>query len=254
MYVPIAVNLDADCPPVDPDGLSHPRKMFYVDACEHCAWHLQIWRKEGDGEITYIPYKCRSWRHEGECRLWRGAQDFVRIEEGMRTEEHWSHITLTFRQKGYVLSPKMFISCKDSWAKLRKRISRKYGILRYIQTWESHKSGWPHCHIAASNVELFSWQKAHPRAMFSAALGEMVRECGFGPIGWLEPLRSKIAMAGYLCKLARELTGSGKEYQIPVKAPRHFRRIRASVRLLPPPHKDPDITGVLRYCKLPEGG
>lgn len=224
--------------------------MYYVDACDQCAWHLQTWRKDGDGEISYFPYKCRSWRHEGECRLWRGAQDFVRIRAGMEKEHFWSHVTLTFRQRNQDLSSKVFRLCLKSWSKLRKRIIRAYGDIRYIQTWEVHRSGWPHVHIALNNEELYLSKKKHPRTLFNDHLADHAGDCGFGPIGWLEPLRDQTAFAGYLCKLARELTGSGKSYQIPVNAPSHFRRIRASVRLLPPPHKDPDITGVLRFCKM----
>lgn len=40
-------------------------------------------------------------------------------------------------------------------------------------------------------------------------------------------------MAGYLVKLARELTGSARKDQVPVDAPSHFRRLRASRGLLP---------------------
>jgi hypothetical protein len=74
--------------------------------------------------------------------------------------------------------------------------------------------------------------------------------CGFGPIGWLEPLRSQEAMAGYFVKLARELTGEKDNLQIPIEAHAHFRRLRASVRLLPPPLKNPDMTGLLHFCRL----
>ena len=58
-------------------------------------------------------------------------------------------------------------------------------------------------------------------------------------------------MAGYLTKLARELTGAGVKSQVPVNAPRHFRRIRASAKLLPPRKKNPDITGILHKMPLP---
>ncbi len=226
--------------------------MYYVEACERCAWHIQTWRKDGDGEISYIPYKCRSWRHEGECRLWKGAQDFVRISEGMNKRDEWSHLTLTFRQRGERLSVKTFKRGLACWSKLRKRIIRAYGDMKYIQTWEVHRSGWPHVHIAISNHTLYDLPKQHPKALFNIMLGSAAQACGFGRIGELSPLRDEKAFAGYLCKLARELTGAGKEYQVPVKAPRHFRRIRASVRLLPPPHKNPDITGMLVFSEMPD--
>jgi hypothetical protein len=56
-------------------------------------------------------------------------------------------------------------------------------------------------------------------------------------------------MAGYLVKLTRELTGAGPKNQIPVNAPRHFRRLRASKGLLPPRKKNDHVTGAL--VKIP---
>ncbi len=174
----------------------------------------------------------------------------MRIKEALGTEMFWSHLTLTFQQKGLVLNSSVFRACKFAWSNLRKRISRRYGPIRYVQSWEVHRTGWPHVHIAISNRELFDRPDWNPRARFTFTLLQAAVESGFGPVGWLEQLKSEEAMSGYLCKIARELTGSGKDYQVPVNAPKNFRRIRASVRLLPPPHKNPDITGVLRFCKL----
>jgi hypothetical protein len=63
-------------------------------------------------------------------------------------------------------------------------------------------------------------------------------------------MREANAMAGYLVKLARELTGAAVKDQVPVNAPSHFRRLRASQGLLPPPYKNPEITGALHLEPL----
>jgi len=73
----------------------------------------------------------------------------------------------------------------------------------------------------------------------------MCADVGFGFCKWLEPLRSQEAMAGYITKLGLELTGAHHKNQVPVNAPRHFRRIRASRGLLPKRTKDETITGQL---------
>jgi len=127
-----------------------------------------------------------------------------------------------------------------------------FGDIKYIQTWEIHETGWPHVHVAVSNEELWRISKRSPTSNWIDYVKPHAVACGFGPIGWVEPLRSKAAMAGYLSKMAAELTDSNIKSQVPVNAPRHFRRLRASVRLLPPPYKNPDITGVLRFCRNPE--
>jgi hypothetical protein len=77
-----------------------------------------------------------------------------------------------------------------------------------------------------------------------------LEEVGFGPIAWLEPMRDASKMAGYLTKLAQELTGSNVKNQTPVSAPPHFRRLRSSNGTLPPIHTDPDTAGRLWQCPL----
>lgn len=64
-------------------------------------------------------------------------------------------------------------------------------------------------------------------------------------------MRSQERMAQYLRKKASELVGGGKKsYQIPINAPPRFRRLRASCKLLPPIHHNPDWTGELHlYTK-----
>lgn len=135
------------------------------------------------------------------------------------------------------------------WSKLRKRLTRHFGDIKYIQTWEVHKSGYPHVHIAISNVKIYLECEKDAIRNFHRLMMEDAVACGFGRIGWLEPIRDEVAMAGYLGKLARELTGEKGNYQVPVDAPSRFRRLRASVRLLPPPIKNPDMTGCLLFCR-----
>lgn len=225
--------------------------MYYCEACRRNAWHLEIWRKDGTGDKIIIPYACRSWRHEGDCRQWCGAQDFERCRIGMEKHTFWLHVRMGFFQRRRRLDYRIFRSGLICWDKMRKRITRKFGPFKYIQTWEAHKSGWPHIHLAVSNATLFHLCTGKPEVDFQVLLGSHAVDCGFGREGWLEPLKSKTAFAGYLTKLANELTGGGKEYQVPVKAPMHFRRLRASVGLLPPRFKNEDMTGMLKRIPMP---
>lgn len=228
--------------------------MKYIKACECRQWHLRVWPRAVDdkGEITEqpeqaiaVPFRCRSWRHEGECREWKGSQDFARIREAIASRAFWCHMVVTYRNPGGEPDDAVFRKCVFHWAKLRKRIVRRFGKIQYIQTWEVHRSLWPHVHIAISNRNLQEAAVWEPKTNWIRLLLRSAHECGFGYVGWLEPLRSQDELAGYLVKIERELTGTGKEYQIPLNAPKNFRRLRASVRLLPPPYKNPDYTGEL---------
>lgn len=172
----------------------------------------------------------------------------------------WSHVTLTFarqRERTIASTYRVGYQC---WSALRKRITRRYVDLDYIQTWERHQSGFPHMHMAArcyplqegcQNYALSPADKEYGYLNFVDLLQADAVACGFGSRGWIDPISDVEAMSGYLVKLAREITGAGIKSQIPTNAPPHFRRIRASRGVLAPPHKDPDITGLLRYCEMP---
>lgn len=223
--------------------------MDYVTACQQSAWSIETWPVDQPEERVSHTFRCRSWRCQGECRQWKGAQDFARIKIAMESREHWCHMVMTYRHGAGQPTAKTFRECVLHWSKFRKRLTREYGEIKYIQTWEVHRSLWPHCHIAISNPFLQKACAWHPKTNWIKLLLRSASECGFGYVGWLEPIRSTGQMAGYLSKVFRELTGTGKDYQIPLNAPKNFRRLRASVRLLPPPIKNPDITGMLHFCQ-----
>lgn len=178
------------------------QRLHYTDACECGAWHLEIWPRGKPGEKRSVVFRCRSWRHAGECRLWKGAQDFSRCKSALLKYDYWLHSCLTFSQPPGVKAQELFLAGKERWSKLRKRLVREYGKFRYIQTWEIHRSGIPHVHLALSSVKLFESSIADPRENFARLIRPAAVECGFGPVGWIERLNSKEAFAGYLCKLS----------------------------------------------------
>lgn len=224
--------------------------MDYVSACEHAKWHLEVWRRDGSREPLRLPYRCRSWRHDGDCRLWRGAQDFVRVQAAIKSRKSWAYLVLTYPHNDWPRKSDLYRAGVLHWSKLRKRLTRAYGRIEYIQTWEAHRSGYPHVNVLVHSDHLIRKVSANRQEWRRDWLEPNAVESGFGFRTWVEVMRSQDAMAGYLVKLASELTGATVKGQVPVEAPRHFRRLRASRGLLPPPHKDPDLTGILHFCGL----
>jgi len=224
--------------------------MDYITACQIEAWTLQTWPKLEPGNVQSSPFRCGSWRHEGPCRQFKGAQDFVRIRQAIEENTSWMHIVLTYPTWKSTDVVALYRQGLHDWSKLRKRTQRRYGNYKYIQVWEQTRKGYPHCHMAVSCTQLFEACSTDPIWNFHTLLREHAVDCGFGRIGWCDAIRDSGAMAGYLAKLCREMTGKGKAYQIPTNAPKGFRRLRASVRLLPPVDKNPDITGFLWFCDL----
>lgn len=237
-------------------------ELRYVTACRVCQWHLQLWSKDEPGKRWMVPYTCGSWRHEGECARWKGAQDFVRCREAIEAHDHWTYLVLTYPARDWPDKGALYKFGVVSWARLRKRLGREFGTLRYIQTWEQHRSGYPHCNCLISCQKLHEFCCAHPSlsatgqmSIAEKHIGRIARACGFGWRTSADPMRSAAAMCGYLVKLAAELTGADSKDQRPVEAPRHFRRLRASVRLLPPVAKNPDLSGIMVFRPMtrPDG-
>jgi len=175
------------------------------------------------------------------------------MRDAMLERQNWNHLCLTFDPKIENNPWKLFKLAFLHWSVLRKRLIYHYGDIKYIQCWEIHHSGLPHCHVALQNEKLFHTLSTDHIRNFHNYVREHAVASSFGENGTIEALRDKVAFAGYLNKLAAELTGNpSKAYQIPVNAPPNFRRIRASWRLLPPVIKNKDYTGEL--CGIDDQG
>lgn len=108
-----------------------------------------------------------------------------------------------------------------------------------------HRNGKPHVNVVMSNDEI-ARQARHDYRRFRRDwwIPNLV-DVGFGRRCWVKPLYDRGSMAGYMTKLGLELHGATNKDQIPVNAPKHFRRLRATRGLLPPRHKNDNISGQL---------
>jgi hypothetical protein len=169
---------------------------------------------------------------------------------------------------------------------LRKRLQRRYGRVLYLQTWEQHRDGTPHLNVVLGGDSLMEdvdgqgyspprWSKTKRRSVAAPRWRRWWREqaiaCGFGKVTWAERLwspsegaeRPADGLAAYLVKLAHsldlvdgrrnpldasagELTRSDAKEQTPIAAPKGFRRLRSSQRLLPPREAKGEYSGTIR--------
>jgi hypothetical protein len=221
-----------------------------VTACECGSWHLAIWDKNNpDASKIHVPWSCRSWRHKGECQRWKGGQDFARVAYAISRFADWTYLVLTFAHNDWINPFDQYVAGKNMWSMLRKRITRRYGPFKYIQTWERNKGGGAHVNVVISNRNLYSACSFSYANLLYTFLEPAAVACGFGCKTWVECMYGDDSMAGYLTKLSRELVGAQHKDQVPYDAPPHFRRIRASQKTLPPPHKS-ELTGELLHCRL----
>jgi hypothetical protein len=243
-------------------------RLKSVEACEREEWSLLSWPADVSwdpktGEIVNPSgaepirrrFLCGSWRCR-RCVRWRGAIDWARCAGAVQSKRWWLYIVLTFDPSQYGGAWEAYLQAGRNWHNhLKPALQAKGGKLAYIQTWEAHRSGWPHANLLVTGDQLRSWVEGMGVELGSTTNGRSSRAtkfprgfrdwlvdkataAGFGSVLWVEVIDDEVpqALAGYLTKLARELTGAGaggKADQSPLAAPRHFRRIRASRGLLP---------------------
>lgn len=214
--------------------------------------HVIVLRNRQTGVPSLVPFRCNSWRCS-KCQRFKGAQDFVRVRDAMlRLGEEWVYLVLTFDPSRYADQWAAFTAGYFNWQKLSKRLIRSHGSLAYVQTWEAHKSGFPHANVALHNSSIWDSCKGDGWRAWRQALIPHLVKTGFGRVVHVEPLRpdTGAGLAGYITKLSREMTGSGIKNQIPVNAPPGTRRLRTSRGLLEPIHRPGINEGMLIPAKL----
>jgi len=228
---------------VSKDGAYSPK---YINACRQGAWSIVTWPRDHPEKAKVHCFKCRSWRHEGECAKWKGAQDFRRIEAALKNNPgFWVYMVFTFDPKDWFNEFQAYKGLLSCWEKFRLRFERKFGKFQYVNLCEKHKNGRPHINILIRNEKFGELCKENWRRIKSDWVEPHLIASGFGLNCYVEPVRDESAMAGYCVKLMNTIGEVVKTTQAPVNAPKNFRRLRASRGLLPPPIKNPDITGRL---------
>ena len=205
------------------------------------------WPRDHPEKAKVRSFKCRAWRHEGECAKWKGAQDFRRIEGAFKKNPgSWVYMVFTFDRKDWFNEFDAYKCLYSCWDKFRKRFERKFGKFQYICLCEKHRDGFPHINILIRNEKFAELCNENWRGVKSDWVEPHAMASGFGLNSYVEPVRDSSAMAGYCVKLLATIGEVSKLSQAPVNAPKNFRRLRASRGILPPPIKNPNITGALQ--------
>jgi hypothetical protein len=223
------------------------RQQVWVQACEERRWHLPLWNAQ-TGEFKRVCWRCRSWRHQGECARWVAKRDFARISEALDgyDPKDMVYVVLTLAQDKETSrgldAARAYATVARRWQSLRQWIERHYGRVGYVGTIEQHRSGWPHLNLIIANEKFAEAIRASAKPDGKAPhwLKSPAVRCGFGYQAWAEPPRDVQQLAGYIVKLAHRETLTGevtKLSQLPLMAPPGTRRLRSSWRFLPPAHK-----------------
>jgi hypothetical protein len=214
-----------------------------MKACEEKAWHLSL-KHKGTGQQKLARWKCRSWRHQGDCARQVARKDFARISEafGRETPESLVYLVLTLdrdkdESRGFTAIT-AYRTLVRRWQSLRQWLQRNFGKVGYVATVEQHRTGWPHLNVVVSCADFAKAIRDEDKKNGIAPgwlKGAAVR-AGFGYRAWAEAPRDQRELAGYLVKLAHKesLTGEvAKLSQLPIHSPPGTRRLRSSQGFLP---------------------
>jgi hypothetical protein len=175
----------------------------------------------------------------------KNAQDFARIKIAVTPKKNWVYVVLTLGTKARNENElwQLYKGLYCRWVKLCKRFSRAFGKIEYVAVVEQHRDGVPHLNLLISNQKVAENCRDEGWRVFRKQwLEPHAVESGFGERTYIAPVENEEKIAGYIVKLTKEVA---KVSQIPVSAPRNFRRLRASVGLLPKPFKNKDYSGVI---------
>jgi len=260
----------------------------YIHACFNNpkrtrTYWVYTWKPGDPSSKKRIPYQCGSWKCV-HCQPHAGHVLFARLQEAWATLDPIGtvFVVLTLdpewhREARHDLAGvyREFSKRQNRWMKrLRRYLIDRYGVdmgNRWASVTECHRTGVPHVNIAIHHRAWALDLRREQQAARAAGLTEFqaiqaepellrhAEECGFGWRCTIEANRDDNveAITGYLVKgvkRADKMHGEiAKLSQLPVMAPKNFRRLRAGVGFVPPKHKG-DCTGtIIRRYRTREG-
>lgn len=237
-------------------------------------WHIALWKRGDPSTMKTAPYRCGSWRCAGKCRRKRASRDFARIRDAFAPIEDHAvcFLVLTLDWNGFY-GGRAWESLSDAYRELSRmsrnflaslnRWLRREGMdpvgSRWVQVVEAHKNGRPHINLLCASSGLARYLRANTgtgvggRGVPAGPLRDLLERAGFGRASSAEPCRNRGGAAGYLVKLAGKLGDDVKRLgaevakltQVPLAAPKNFRRLRSGKGFLPPRYRSEEWTGAV---------
>lgn len=232
-------------------------------ACAHKDWSLVVWNKLSPEKRRFFCFKCRNWRHAGECSKFVTQRDYARLREALKRYHlaDLCFLVLTYDPKRAPESLEaQYRELQPRWQALERLLKRGWagfpgiGKFEYATYVEGHRDGRPHINVIIVSRELATYLRENPPTEsdlnpLSNHKGnrapkwfrDMAAHAGFGPLCSLRHARTKDSVASYVTKFDTKaiahptLEGEvAKLSQLPIMAPQGFRRTRSSYRFLPP--------------------
>jgi hypothetical protein len=247
------------------------------------SFWVYTWRLDNPSMVTRRPYTCNSWRCPYGCATHQSHVLFARLEQafdGVPLEEI-VFLVLTFPgiehgRRGKSLQ-ELYRQISTAQRKLQKRwrrlLERDGGEdfkSRWVAVVEQHASGVPHLNVLIHSRSLANEVIASKRALLMTGASKKLREHLMITGRWLDHVmdsgfgehsswdiaehdraagHSRQKVFSYLAAVAKRADRTHRELakksQLPLVAPKGFRRVRSGRHFLPPKNKNPNVSGTI---------
>lgn len=275
------------------EQLAYIRCCAHNEARKQSYW-LWTWEAADPSRRLRTPYRCGSWRCPYGCRPFAGHLLFERIRESFDPLPPGDLVmlTLTLPSLDHARGLKSDAALAEVYRDVLERKEKFWRRLRrlhelrgwewigssYVAVLEQHASGIPHVNLLVHSPGWAQhlrrgapaeWQKdpknyhkthGNRHWLFDSDLQIHAAETGWGWRCTAEPVRANAVdqLAGYIVKLAGRTDAMhgeiAKACQLPLRAPRHFRRLRAGRGFLVPRRRKEGWTGTIVRRKWTEHG
>lgn len=228
-------------------------KSFSLEACRDKKWSIVFAKKDKPDSLNFARFRCKSWRCP-YCTAWVRKKDYSRMQRAFkRNPGQYIFAVLTFDQKK-IQKKNAYESISKKSNALIKRIERTYGSIMGVQAVEQHRSGYPHVNFVFKFNEIEKVDKAFINKFLKRFLIPNAVKTGFGKQATadllidedVEKVLSYVSKTG-LTVISGEIN---KVSQVPIDAPKGFRRLRSIRGFLKEPKIQSELTGGIVKSRL----
>lgn len=219
----------------DADIAKYPH---YIRKCIRNGYSFKVTNKV-TGEVKFFVAGCNSWRCP-LCNRKVGARDYRRLLEAFKARDINNAVALTItlnqgkEQIRGINAKRSYDVLTDKIKALIKSLRKHYGDIEYVYCVEAHESGWGHANLTAFNKEMADDARLSGDMISPPWLQGHIKKTKLGGV-YSKLVYSYEGLAGYTIKTAYgdsligQISEMNKPSQLPLDAPKGFRRIKTSV-------------------------
>jgi hypothetical protein len=207
--------------------------------CVNAAYALEVIK---NGKVSYVRAFCKTWKCP-ICASYVRAVNYCQVRDTLKQYELSTIFYAVNTVSSTVLTNVLDINADESyeyvykcWKRMYQRIRRHYSDIKMIQTVERMRNNYAHLNTIFVSKQLAEDWVASP-LIVSTWYNKISKEAGFGHMTSFTSVNSVEGMSSYITKISNagddgttvnQSSHIVKLSQLPLNAPKGFRRLRSS--------------------------